>query len=92
MVYVEVRDKEVASQVGASVRAQAQKQGWTMRPEGQWGSGSGTVFYQGTDPDLEITLTLSYREDGNNPHLTLYADAPCMEMPDGHKRVCHEFA
>ncbi len=84
VVYVEVRDEDVARKVGASLRAQAEKQGWTTRPEEQWGSGNVTM-YQGSRPDLELTLTLAYEDSGNNPRLTLYASAPCLKMPEGHK-------
>ena len=81
---VYVRDKDVAREVGASLRAQAEKQGWTTRPDEQWGSGNVTM-YQGSRPDLELTLTLAYEDSGNNPRLTLYADGPCLKMPEGHK-------
>ena len=84
VVTVDVRDEDVARKVGASLRAQAEKQGWTTRPEEQWGSGNVTM-YQGSRPDLELTLTLAYEDSGNRPRLTLYASAPCLKMPEGHK-------
>ena len=85
VVTVDVRDKEVARKVGASLRAQAEKQGWNTLPEEQWGSGAGEGFYHGTHPEQELTLMLIYKDSGNNPRLTLYADGPCLKMPEGHK-------
>ena len=84
VVTVDVRDEDVARKVGASLRAQAEKQGWTTRPDEQWGSGNVTM-HQGSRPDLELTLTLAYEDSGNRPRLTLYASAPCLKMPEGHR-------
>lgn len=84
IVAVDVRDEEVARKVGASVRTQAERQGWITRPEEDWGSGAGPAFYQGYHPDLELTLTLTYRDDGERPRTILHATGQCLEMPKGH--------
>lgn len=79
-----VEDQATADAVGASIRDQAEHQGWQTLPEDEWASGGGRVVYQGRRPDLDLTLTAYIVEHSGQLSVTLAANAQCMDMPEGH--------
>lgn len=82
---VHVPDRELAHEVGASVRAQAEKQGWQTLPEDEWRSGGGEFVYQADDPDHQMRLTAYDDTDRGRSMVVLLATTACLEMPEGNR-------
>jgi len=77
-----VPDDSVADEVGASLRTQAERQGWQTLPEDQWRSGAGRVVYQADDPDSQARLTAYHDTYNGRSGVVLLATTECLDMPE----------
>ena len=77
-----VPDDSVADEVGASLRTQAERQGWQTLPEDQWRSGAGRVVYQADDPDSQARLTAYHDTYNGRSGIVLLATTECLDMPE----------
>lgn len=77
-----VPDDSVADEVGASLRTQAERQGWQTLPEDQWRSGAGRVVYQADDPDSQARLTAYHDTTNGRSGVVLLATTECLDMPE----------
>ncbi len=82
---VRVPDEAVADEVGASLRAQAERQGWQTLPQEQWRSGAGRVVYQADDPDSQARLTAYHDTTNGRSMVVLLATTECLDMPEDNR-------